>query len=186
MKNSNIVIFSLYNPLLNNIASQRIEGFRNYLLKDGFNVHVISRYYSTELRNGAISNVTCIPNSEFSETHELSPLNYHLLDFEKSVTLERRIKKLPFPLGGIYAYYEIDPYHSIWADNAFEKFSSIHSKSKIDHIILSYGPPIVLKLARMIRKQFPEVKVLVDFRDLYINESDGVFHLQMKKIVKQK
>lgn len=183
MKNSNIVIFSLYNPLLNNIASQRIEGFRNFLVKDGFNVQVISRYYSKELRNGAIANVTCIPNSEFSNTHEFLSLNYHLLDFDQSDTLERRIKKLPFPLGGIYAYYKIDPYHSTWADNALEKFSSIYSKTKIDHIILSYGPPIVLKLARMIHKQFPEVKILVDFRDLYINESDGVFHLLMKKIV---
>lgn len=173
-------MFSLFNKQVNNIASQRIEGFRKHLGACGHDIQVISRFYSRELRDGAFGNVSAMPNSAEQRVGNFGEKDYLLLEFPEMNSEDKWRMKLPFKLGGLYGYSQFDLYHKEWGELAFEHFCRIHRDRPFETVILSYGPPIVLKLAAQIKKQFPEIKIIVDFRDLYFNEQDKGIHLYAK------
>lgn len=73
----------------------------------------------------------------------------------------------------------VDIYHYGWKKYVLKAIDKLLAEVKIDYVVLSYGPPIILTLAHELSKRY-KLKTIVEFRDAYINETDEGLILKIK------
>lgn len=179
-----VLLLSMYYPPLNTIAAQRINSFNKYLTKEGISVDVITRYYDPEQQKGQSMFLGKEAAQDFNKDY-VKTENVIYTNFDESNSKLSFSNKLPPVIKGLYNYSNIDVFHYGWIKYAEKAFDKELSKNKYDFIIASYGPPIVMLLAKRLSLQY-NIPFLIDFRDSYIDEKDVAYHLVVKRIMLSK
>lgn len=176
-----ILLLSLYYPPLNTIAALRLGAFHKFLSAQGLEVDVITRYYDPAQIRGA----SMLLGSESSENFDVRYVkhgNVIYTNFHKSNPVLTRSQKLPPGIRGMYNYLQVDVIHYSWLDQVKNAFEAELKENKYDLLLSSYGPPIMMLVAKELSRLY-KIPYVVDFRDSYINEQDKGFHLLMKRYI---
>lgn len=173
----NIVLAAFYAPPSNNIAADRAKGYMDYLPKNGIHVHVITRFFTPEQQ---LSNSMTVGTLDAQlSTHFEQMENVYYTNYTSNNKVKKTAGRLPPGIRGWYNLKKVDVFHEGWRTYFFEALKAITLKQKIDAIVLSYGPPVVLSLIPEIQKTY-HIPILVEFRDAYINEQDKGFIRRIK------
>lgn len=175
----NVLIISFYGPPANNIAADRIAGYLKYLPLNHVQTNLITRYYDPQSFNNADMRIG------LSETGLLTDFvskdNIYYTNYDTSNKWLSISKLLPPGLRGYFNLKKVDVYHAGWEKYVYKVISRLQLEDKkIDYVILSYGPPVVLKLAKYIHHKFG-LKCILEFRDSYITEEDKGRILKVKQ-----
>lgn len=176
MKKKALLITMYYHPL-NIIAVNRMDIFTGALELAGFDTAVLSRSYTQK----TLDHPNLLVASENSEQYSNAFVgNLHVthLPFAAANSKLNTSKKMPMGLRGLYNWWVTDPYHHDFYDTVLQELEK--RALKYDVIVLSYGPPIILKLARAVAKKYAK-KVILDYRDSFITEADSGLTLKIKQ-----
>ncbi len=174
-----ILLLSLYYPPLNTIASFRLKAFEKYLTEAGHLVDVITRHYDDEQQKGQSMLLGKEPSKNFDEQY-IKDANVIYTNFDTTNTKLSFSAKLPPGIKGIYNFLQLDVFHYGWIHYAMMAFEKEFKYNTYDYIVASYGPPIVMLLAKQLSKQY-NIPYVIDFRDSYIDEKDQNYQLFIKK-----
>jgi len=157
MKKINILILSVYYPPIHSVASNRIFAFVKYLDKSIFNIQVLTlkSIYKKE-------NVQEFENVEVIRIENNFPLKP--FQFEKKVhpvihygkAFYNKLLNLLLPDQYIGWFYEA---------KKFIKETEFLKKNNIQIILSSYPPLSVSRLAILLKKENPDIKLISDIRD---------------------
>ncbi|MBA3704396.1 MAG: hypothetical protein H0W84_00405 [Bacteroidetes bacterium] len=179
-----ILLLSLYYPPLNTIAALRLKAFHDYLTEFGHTVDVITRYYDKEQQEGKSMLLGKISPLNFAPNY-IRNENVIYTNFDSANTKLSFVAKLPPIIKGIYNYMQVDIFHFGWIKYVFDAYETEFKSNKYDYIIASYGPPIVMKLAKELSEKY-NTPYVIDFRDSYIDERDKGIHLWIKRIIQHR
>lgn len=179
-----VLLLSMYFSPLNTIAAQRVNSFDKYLTQEGLIVDVITRYYDLEQQKGQSMFLGKEAARDFKEDY-IKIKNVIYTNFDVVNSKLSFSNKLPPVIKGLYNYSNVDVFHYGWIKYSEKAFDKEFSKNKYDFIIASYGPPIVMLLAKRLSLKY-KIPFLIDFRDSYIDEKDVSYHLIMKRMILSK
>ncbi len=177
----------------NRISVLRIGQWVKYLSMKGYDVTVLTtkKYpflgpfgLEMELPGVHVVEVDFLPfflrkkinkkTNEKAKSKERSS-EHHLLSYLKSITRKAR--------GYIGSFFDL---YDFWIEPAFHEAVKLQEKKEFDYIISSFSPPAVHIVSHKLKLQYPNIKWIADFRDLWaynhIIKAKGVF----EKIEKRK
>ena len=153
MRKHNVLIVSVYYPPIESIASNRIYSFAKYLDKERFNifVHTVDegKEYQNDLANVTVSRVK---NDVFFKPLLFNKRTNKFVHYCKviyNIAVNRLTKN---------SYQK-------WIDNSFKYLKKEIRNKNIDLIISSFSPDASHILALKLKKEFPHLKWIADFRD---------------------
>ncbi len=171
-----ILFITMYAPPLNLVPVKRMNIWFEALEKESAQYDLYTRSYNEEDHNTNDLLVGCKP----SKHHYVENKHHgkrHFFSFNSRSKKLEISKVLPPGVKGIYNWSQVDVYHHDFFDSCVEEIKK--SRKDYELVVLSYGPPIILKLAKYL-KEYLGVKVLVDFRDAFITERDSGRLLKQK------
>jgi hypothetical protein len=173
----------------NKVAVLRIGEWSKYLAKNGYKVIILtSKKYSfmgpfgleKELpENVKIIEVDFLPyflKKRFNNKNYKNIKNYNSKN--NVLTLKLLVRKIRTYIGSLFDIYDF------WINPVFKEAKKIIQKEKIDFVLTSYAPPAGIIVAHKLKKFFPNVKWIADFRDLWaynhIIYAKGIFGIYEK------
>jgi len=134
------------------------------------NVEVMEVDFLPRFLNRLLDKRTRNGNIHFKvEREEGAPGNYDLKLF---------VRRLRNYIGSLFDI------HDLWIAPAFREGIKILEKHKIDCIISSYSPPAVHIVAHKLKKRYPNIQWIADFRDLWaynhISSAKGILGVYEK------
>jgi glycosyltransferase involved in cell wall biosynthesis len=168
-----VLILGLYYPPANFMAGRRFEGWSRHLPSFGHEPLVLTRFYDPEERNSrdfyASSRSTRTLTERWVESDGVVYTNF----------IQSRWGRLPLSgkVRGLGHFLWPDPDHSGWLRQCLMYLES--ATFKPDLIIASSSPPGVFRVARKLSARL-RVPWIADFRDLWINDSDGSVSTRLK------
>ena len=169
------LVISMYFEPLNLVPVRRISTIVRALYEAGFETDIFTRNYTEANLNQSSLNIArseC--DSEHSEKTEFGEV--FRSPYTDQNTKQKLSAKLPPGIKGVYNLRNIDVFHYDFQSRFQKWFEGKH----YDIIILSYGPPVVLSIAKWLRKH-TSAKIIVDFRDAFITEHDRGWIRYMKR-----
>lgn len=157
----------------NKVAVLRIGEWSKYLAKNGYKVIVLtSKKYSFMgpfgLEKELPENVKIIEIDFLSYflkkrfSNKNNNKNVKKYNSKSNVlTLKLLVRKIRNYIGSLLDIYDF------WINPAFKEAKKIIQKEKIDVLLTSYAPPAGIVVAHKLKKIYPNVKWIADFRDLW-------------------
>lgn len=178
-----ILIISYFYPPANFVGAQRTAAWAKYLHEFGYYPIIITRQWNegqTDLVDKVKNNTLEVENNQTHEVHRL-PYKYSLRDrlanypalkiFQKALTLKElvlsnySIKQLPF--SNFYTYSK----------------KLIQNDSEIKIVIASGRPFQAFFIGYMLKKKFPGIHWVPDFRDEWSTRSTRQDHSVLQKMI---
>ena len=168
-----VLIISHYYPPLNAIASLRPLSFARYFVQHGIKVTVLTTHktdregsldlegYQSDLLE--IRSVPYLPLAFWNKTAKTK--NSVTAPIAKGQEGESYLGKLKIRL--VQSLGFLIDYQVFWSYSGYKEFLSIHQKSPVNIVISTFSPPASHKIASKIKRKFPEVKWIADYRDLW-------------------
>lgn len=157
----NVLIVSYYFTPCNSISSNRVDSFYNSLLNAGHKVTVVTRGWEN---NGNVWEDyinTSHNNNPIKVENKNSTIWY--LPYTKTKLYSNRIlSKINTFLNFVNGNFTIEA-------NTFSFYNftkQLFYNQKFEYVIVSAPPFNIVKFAYKLKKEFPDIKLFVDFRDL--------------------
>ena len=148
----NILIISIYYPPIQSIASNRIYSFAKYFNKEKYNVYV-----HTLGDNNSIENENNIVVQRVKNNILLKPLL-----FTKRTNKFIHYSKIVY--NKLVKYFFEDEYRG-WIGESLDILPQFIKEKNINIVISSYSPTAPHSVALELKKEFPNLKWIVDMRD---------------------
>jgi len=184
----NVFIFlTAYSPRWNIIASRRIEGLAHYI-SEFFETYIIAGipksldqsevYFDYDIGSANLIEVPSLFSKKKSSTRH----SVQRLEKKPSLNLDKlkkyvKLESLPF----LEMFLPVSPGGMVYHNQKkfLEELEKIvireYGKKKI-YIFASYGPSFILKIAKKIKKKYPLVEFVADFRDWAYRYYEGFFY----------
>jgi len=188
------IFLAAQSPRLNVISSRRIEGLAHYI-SEYFETYVIAGipkslesskiYPNYNIGSAKLIEVPSIFNKKKFTAKESTTKssNHTSWSFEK---IRKRAKSEAFPF--LEMFLPVSPGGMVYHDQKkfFDELEKIivgnYQKRKI-YIFASYGPSFILKIAKRIKKKYPCIEFVADFRDwAYKNCESSFYHSHIYKM----
>lgn len=176
----NILLVSLYFPPLNTIAAQRAFAFYNTFRNEGHRVFVLTRFYDELQIKGNNMLLGAESPKPYNENYTSQFADVFYTNFSEKSLQKNVFNLLPPGIKGAYNILSGDVYHSGWIPFVNQFTVNKLNDFKIDLIIGTYGPPVILKVTHSLSKEL-NAPYVIDFRDAYIDERDSGFLLRLKQ-----
>jgi glycosyltransferase involved in cell wall biosynthesis len=145
-------------------GGRRWAKLSKYLAWNGNTIHVINATPHGDERS-VWEKDTLHPNIS---VHPVSNTIEKLRDTFKPGFMSKLIYKTIFFLCRIKTKANYSDQSVWWADKAYQKAKEICASHKIDHVIVSCPPYHIMDKMADLKKEFPQVKLVLDYRDLWI------------------
>ena len=156
----------------NSISTIRIGQWVKYLAKNGYNITVLTtKKYSfmgpfgldADLQeNIKVIEVDFLPNFLKQKFHKKKTAIQTQKDIStKLYTLKLFVRELRNYMGSFFDIYDL------WIKPALKEAIKLQEKENFDFIISSYSPPAVCVVSHKLKKLYPNIKWIADFRDLW-------------------
>lgn len=173
---SRILLISMYYEPLNLIPVPRIKMFREALIEGGNMVDVMTRSYSERQLSKSHLGIATDSCMDKRVVEDINGVIYYF-PFQKQNNKKKISNMLPPGVRGRYNMRQIDVFHHDFYDRVIDQIKK--ASHQYDVVFLSYGPPIILKIAKYFIEK-TDSKVVLDFRDSYITEADSGYLLKKK------
>ena len=187
MERSVLIFLAAQSPRRNVISARRIEGLAHYI-SGYFDTYVVSGIpqnlnqsevnHNYDIGSAKLVEIPPIFNKKRSTVKEstISLSKHSAWHLEK---IARYIKREVFPI--LQMFFPVSPGGMVYQNQ--RKFLKEAEKIVIEnygkrriYIFASYGPSFILRIANKIKKKYPSVDFVADFRDwAYLNE-EGFFY----------
>jgi hypothetical protein len=174
---------------LNRISTLRVGQWCKYLAKNGYEVFVLTtKKYPfmgpLGLEEKLPENVKII-EVDFLPKFLKKRVNENKNTQENKGNASNNLVKIKFFVRKLRNYMgSLFDIHDFWVNPAFKEAKQIIEKENIDFIISSYSPPAVVVLSHKLKKLYPHLKWVADFRDLWaynhISSAKGIFGIYEK------
>lgn len=152
-----ILFITYYYPPCNSIASNRTVSFCNSLIKAGHEVTVVTRGWKGS-ENNWNDYIGDSPNDVVVEKIDANKTVYYL-PYSKLISKSGKLKTMISFVKG-----KFNP--EINADSFFGFVNYLLSKEKFEYLLISSPPINIVRLGFNIKSLYPNLKLIVDFRDL--------------------
>ena len=162
-----VLIVSELFPPLPGIGGRRWAKFAKYFTRLGINVHVLTATFNKKIHSVSLwySDVKGNPNIH---VHKIK-LNYPEILNLKPKTVYQKVKYrlatkylLAFTKGSIYDRT------IFWNENYVQKAEQIILKNNIDTVIVTVAPLNIANQIILLKRKYPHIKFIVDFRDPWV------------------
>jgi len=164
-----LLIVSHVFPPAPGIGGRRWAKFAKYLMRKGYQVTILT------------SENDSVPVSEWANDVKGMEIETLAFNFPKAVAFPKSdfLNKLKYFLWKhVLKIFERGNYFDrsiFWKKQVQDKISDIIPKKGIECVIVTGGPFRLTNHVVKLKKQFPEVKFIVDFRDLWTEDSEITF-----------
>lgn len=185
-----ILIVTHYFPPLNAIASLRPLSFVKYFTQNGIDVTVLTTQKNNS--EGSLDlegyshprlNIIEVPYQPLAFWRKPQVASTQSID--KIETVSRKPSMLVKVLTGLRKWGtsslgSIVDYQFFWTGKALEEFDRLHKKNPVDVMISTFSPPAAHFIAWKVKRKYPRIKWVADYRDLWSNNhimaAKGIFH----------
>lgn len=179
---SNILIINHGFPPNPGIAGRRWAKFSKYLLRENYNVYVLASKNIHDKESEWISDIKGIPV-------EYLPFNFPKIihvpknDFFNKVNY--KLSQIVLKVVNKGNFYDRSYF---WKKNIQSKIASYIKEKSISTVVVTAGPFILSYYVTSLKQQFPNVKFIVDFRDLWTTDTEitSFATLSEKRVLNEK
>ena len=167
-----VLIISYWFPPLNASAVLRLYAFTKYMPKHGYSVTVLtsSKKHITETDERMDTSGISVVEVDFNLANSISNINAirqednHGINIKKTsvnklLHFSEKIKKWLF--GNLFTPEDF------WLFGALKKAKTLFIENKYDIVLSSYGPISCHLVAYALKKKYPDILWLADYRDLW-------------------